>query len=209
MRKLKWGLIAALVVLAAAFLHYSLPGRDIVRITDTYEKRVTPGANAVFWAASPPGEAATPGRDVFFIQAIRPSGKPIVYRNEDTGLLWPPYLKFDTADLQTRANDLKSTAENPQWVAVRHYGWRSRLLSIYPNALGVRPVAGPDATLIPWTTIVVLILLALLAIRLWRLWSRFHERRIEPFMEDAGEAWDRFDSGTDRLRDRIARWFRR
>ena len=39
---IKWIFRLILITLLAAVLHYNLPQRDIVRITDTYEKRVDP-----------------------------------------------------------------------------------------------------------------------------------------------------------------------
>ena len=77
---------------------------------------------------------------------MRANGKVMVYRNQDTGLGWPPYLKFDTANLQTEASDAVSTVDAPKWMALRHYGWRNTWLfgGIFPNALSMKPVAGPD-----------------------------------------------------------------
>ena len=103
-------------------------------------------------------------------------GTKRVYRNEDTGVGWPPYFKFDSADLQADAQAVISTRAEPQWVAVRHYGWRSTLISIYPNATSLKPVAGPDVTLIPWFNIIVLVgMLALIRavqVRVARWWGR-------------------------------------
>ncbi|MGR3756591.1 MAG: DUF1523 family protein [Tranquillimonas sp.] len=169
-----------LLLLALAFLHYWLPQRDIVRIVDTEVRRVDFGSNSWFWAAPDAGAAAGANRDVRFINAIRPNGRPIVYRNEDTGWGWPPYFKLDSSNLQTRARDMVSTAEAPRWVAVRHYGWRSELLTIYPNAVGVRPVAGPDVTLIPWFNIVFLTLLLIGVLLLRRFWIIFRSHYIDP-----------------------------
>lgn len=80
-------------------------------------------------------------RDVQFIQAIRANGKPMVYRNEDTGWRWPPYFKFDTATLQTQADDLRSTAEAPKWAVVTHYGWRKPVPVDLPER-GRHPAGG-------------------------------------------------------------------
>jgi len=190
MRYVKWTVTAIPLILLLAFLNYTLPSHDIVRITDTYAKRVTPGANAWFWAKPASGNANSTTRDVFFIQTIRPNGKPMVYRNEDTGWGWPPYFKFNTSNLQTQAADLKSTADNPRWVVITRYGWRSDLLSIYPNAVAIKPVDGPDVTIIPWFNIVFLTVLAILLFWLWRKYRRFKEDRIDPMLDDMGEAWD-------------------
>ena len=36
-------------------------------------------------------------------------GKVIVYRNEATGWVWPPYFKYDSSNLQAEATNLKSS----------------------------------------------------------------------------------------------------
>ena len=98
---IKWGFIAVFWTVVIAFLHYTLPQHDIVRITDTYEKRVNPGANTLFWTkADTGGDPEATSRDVFFIQAFGTNDKPMIYRNEDTGWGWPPYFKFNTSNLQ-------------------------------------------------------------------------------------------------------------
>jgi Protein of unknown function (DUF1523). len=148
------------------------------------------------------GNAAGINRDVFFIQAIQTNDRPMVYRNEDTGWGWPPYFKFDTSNLQAEAADLKSTKAAPQWVAVRHYGWRNEFLSIYPNAVAVWPVAGPDVTMIPWFNIIVLVLLALILLRLYRMVQRFRERRIDPMLDEINQAWDQVEDHADAAGDR-------
>ena len=205
----KWTFLTLLALLVFSFFHYTLPQHDIVRIADTYEKRIDPGGNALFWAEPPVGAARTANRDVFFIQAIRPNGRPIVYRNEDTGWGWPPYFKLDTSNLQAEATDLKSTKGNPQWVSVTHYGWRSEFLSIYPNAVGVRPVEGPDVRLFPWVNIIILSLIGLALLFLWRVWAQFRERTIDPLLEDVEETWDEVDERADAARDRARGLWRR
>lgn len=181
MTYVKWIFWSVIALLMAAFLHYTLPQTDIVRISDTYEKRIDYGANSIFWSGSDNGSAsASANRDVFFIQTVRANGKPIVYRNEDTGWGWPPYFKFDTATLQAEAADLRSTRAATDWVAVRHYGWRSELLSIYPNAVSVRAVDSADVTLIPWFNIVFLIVLFAVVWAIRVRWRRFRANRAEP-----------------------------
>ena len=184
MRYVKWSFLTLLVLLVAGFLHYTLPRHDVVRIVGTYQQRVDlDGWANIFWSGSSKTQQASQGtRDVQFIQAVRPDGKPVVYRNEDTGWGWPPYFKFDTATLQTRADDLKSTAETPKWVVVTRYGWRNQIWSIFPNALSVSPVSGPDVTVIPWATIVFFVVLIVIALFLRTLWKLFEARIIAPFV---------------------------
>ncbi|MDO5758303.1 MAG: DUF1523 family protein [Rhodobacterales bacterium] len=188
----KWVFWVVFWAIVLAFLHYTLPQHDIVRITDTYGKRVDFGGNSIFWANSKSKNAAAPtSRDVFFIQAFRPNGKPIIYRNEDTGWGWPPYFKFDTSNLQAEASDLisKKSAAAPEWVSVRHYGWRSEFLSIYPNALSVKPVAGPDVRIIPWFNIVILTVLAALVWGIWARWRKFRTRRQKSRFDEYTDGW--------------------
>ena len=167
LRYLNYALWALIVLAVVAAAHYTLPQNDVVRIVNTEVRRVDLGETSRwFWARSDTGLSQTDSRDVRFIETIRPDGEPMVYRNEDTGLGWPPYFKFDSANLQTRAQDLVSTREDPQWVALRHYGWRSELFSIFPNAVAVEPVAGPEVDIFPWRMVIAIAVILLLVLAL-------------------------------------------
>jgi hypothetical protein len=199
MTYVKWTFIALFWLLVAAFLHYTLPQKDIVRVIDTYERRVDPGENS--WAWAPPAvgyDGTIQSRDVFFIQTRRASGDVMDYRNEDTGWGWPPYFKFDTANLQAEAADLRSTSDNPRWVVITHYGWRIEFISIFPNAVAIREVAGPDVRLIPWLNIVILVTLGALYWAIRVRWKRFWEDRVDPVLEATG---DKLADGGDRVKD--------
>ncbi|MFT6676997.1 MAG: hypothetical protein ACJAVM_003206, partial [Sulfitobacter sp.] len=189
MQIFKWVFWTSFWVLVAGFFHYTLPQVDIVRVTDTYEKRIDFGENSIFWAQADVGSDGTAvNRDVFFIQTRRAKGDVMVYRNEDTGWGWPPYFKFDTSNLQAEAADAKSTAEAPQYVALKHYGWRNEFLSIFPNAISMRPVDGPDAAKpLPWLNILILVLFFALAYGIWVRWRRFRMARIDPTLEAIGD----------------------
>ena len=182
---IRWTFWITLWVIIAAAFHYTLPQTDIVRVTDTYEKRIDPGENALFWAQADVGTDGTlANRDVFFIQTRRVGGDVMVYRNEDTGWGWPPYFKFDTSNLQAEASDLASTEAAPRYVAIKHYGWRNEFLTIFPNAILVRAVEGPDAAKgIPWLNIIILTLFAAVTYGIWVRWRRFRMARIDPTME--------------------------
>ncbi len=180
---IKWTFWGVIWLIIAAFFHYTLPQVDIVRITDTYEKRIDFGENSIFWSHADVGNSTALGnRDVFFIQTRRAKGDVMVYRNEDTGWGWPPYFKFDTSNLQTEASDLRSTSENPKWVMVTHYGWRIEFQSIFPNAIAVKQVADPDMTIIPWLNIIILVLLFAVFWAIRVRWLRFWDRRIDPIV---------------------------
>ena len=194
--------IIVFLVIAGVF-HYNLPDRDIVRIVNTEVRRVDFGANSVFWQNSGAGDAvSTVNRDVAFIETIQPDGSPLVFRNEDTGWGWPPYFKFDTADLQAQARNLVSTETAPTWVAVRHYGWRLQLFSTFPNATSIEPVPGPDTRLIPWFNIVFLTVVFVIAATIWRLWRNFRQARIDPVIDD-------FEEDVDAARDSVGGFFSR
>lgn len=205
MRYVKWIVLALVVGIFAAFLHYTLPQRDIVRITGTDIQRINVGWNGIFYATrmrNAQGDLI--GTDVLLIRAITPNGKTRVYRNEDTGF-WPPYFKFDSADLQTEAEDLVSTADAPRWAIVRHYGWRNRLITIYPNATSIRQVSSPDVTLIPWFNIIFLTLLAAFLFWLWRRLVAFRERRIDPVIDEIEDASDVARSRVNRFWHRLTK----
>jgi len=208
---IRWFFILAVWGLIGAFLHYTLPQVDIARITDTYEQRIDPGANSLFWSRGSAGSnAEVTSRDVFFIQTRLANERVMVYRNEDTGWIWPPYFKFDTANLYAEATDLRSTADNPQFVAIRHYGWRFEFLSIYPNAVRIWPVDGPDASKpLPWLNILVLSGLAVLALAIWNRWRRFREKRIDPKLEEWQDSWEATEDAMVEKGSRIKRWWAR
>ncbi|MEF3047990.1 DUF1523 family protein [Pseudotabrizicola sp. L79] len=201
MRYVKWTLWAIIASLIFGFLHYTLPQHDIVRIVGTENRRIDFGENSIFWASPDVGTAAGGNRDVFFIQTVQPNGKPMVYRNEDTGWGWPPYFKLDSSNTQTEAQSLVSSAENPKWVAITHYGWRNEFFTIFPNAVAVKQVESPDVTIIPWVNIVLLVLLVLVGLMIRRMWLQFRERTIDPALEDVSETWDAVDAKADAARE--------
>jgi hypothetical protein len=161
MRRLKWGALAVLALMVAGWLHWSLPTRDIVRIVNTelqsrnVEQRVDGG------------QTVTRTVDVRYIHAVTPDGKPLVYRNEDTGFGWPPYFKFDSATLAAEAEDAQSTDTAPKWMVMTRYGWRADVTSWFPNAVALRPAEGPTESLFPWFNIVFLTVLAVGALLIW------------------------------------------
>lgn len=181
---------AILVMICIGVLHYSLPQNDVVRINHTYEKRIDFGRMGLFWARdSGEGGHAQSNRDVFFIESFDAQDRPIVFRNEDTGWGWPFYFKFDTSNLQAEASNLRSAklSAQVQWVKIRHYGWRNTFLSIYPNAVSLKPVSGPDETSFPWFNTVFLTLLGLAFWTLRVRWLRFYARHLSPIFDAAEE----------------------
>jgi len=209
--KTKWTLRIVAALLALGFLHYTLPQHDIVKITGTYNRLTTIGTENA-WAYSSPdtgtAESATT-RDIRFIEAAYPDGSVMVYRNEDTGWIWPPYFKYDSSNLQAEAGNLKSDAASPKWVMVTHYGWRLPILSIYPNAVSVREAASPDERVIPYVSIVVIAFLLFAIFMIRRMWAQFWERSVEPVAAEMGETWDGVEAKATGFVGRIKAWFNR
>ena len=194
--------IAALL-LTAGFLHYSLPSRDVVRIvgTDVVRQDVE--------RRDAEGNRVTVTRDVRFIYAKSPGGGDRVYRNEDTGWGWPPYFKFDTADLAAQATDRVSTAGAPDWVVMRHYGWRIPVLSMFPNALSIRSASGPDDNPWPWFNIIFVTLLVLSVLIVRRVLILLFRRHVDPVIEEIDREFDqRAGAAAGRYRQ-ARRWVRR
>lgn len=193
--KIKWGLRIVALLILGAFLHYTMPQRDVVQIINTYNKNTPIGANWMFYSIEDTGtgvETTATIRDIRFIDAVYADGESVmVYRNEDTGWFWPPYFKWDSSTLQAEAQNLKSDKANPQWVAVTHYGWRLPIFSIFPNAVSVTPLADPNVTLIPWLNIVILAFLGFVIFMLRRMWLQFRERMVDPAVAEVEEAGDR------------------
>lgn len=200
--RLRTAISIAAILLGAAFLHYSLPSRDVVRIVGTDVVRKD------FERRDAQGNPVMATRDVRFINAKWPGGGERVYRNEDTGWGWPPYLKFDTADLATQATDLVSTSEAPDWVVIRHYGWRIPVLSMFPNALSIRPASGPDESLVPWFNIVFITLLVLTVMIVRRVLIILFRRHVDPVIEEIDREFDERAGAVAGRYRRTRRWFR-
>ena len=207
----KWSFRILVVLVVGGFLHYTLPQHDIVRITNTYNRLTTVGSENSWAYASPDvgtGEN-TVTRDIRFVEAAFPDGHVIVYRNEDTGWIWPPYFKYDSSNLQAEAGNLKSLQTAPKWVSVTHYGWRLAWLSIYPNAVAVKEVVGPDVRIIPYVNIIVLLALAFGVFMLRRMWLQFWERMVEPAVAEVGETWDGVEAQAGAAKARAGGFFGR
>ena len=214
MRYVKWFFWLLFVALVFAFFHYTLPQRDIVRVTGTEIIRMDfSGWNRMFFAQADAGNEEGVNRDLRLINTAYADGGIMVFRNEDTGFGWPWYFKLDSSNLQAEAADLVSTRNDPIWVAITHYGWRNEFLTIYPNAISVKEVAGPDVRLIPWVNIFIFIILALLLLGLYRLLQRFKRRKIDPMVESIEDGWDRAEVRAAQAGENVAHpvrnWFRR
>jgi hypothetical protein len=161
---IKYSLLAALILVVGLFLHYNLPRTDVVQFTGTDVKRMDVEGR----------ETGSRTRDVRYLNAVTRDGKIRVFRNEDTGWGWPPYLKFNSADLSAEAQSLMQRPEKP-WVRVRYYGWRINMFSLFPNAISLK-VVDRDYTHIPWFNIIVITLLVIGTVFVVRFFRRLLER---------------------------------
>jgi len=218
MRYIIWFFRIVIFILCFGTLHYILPQHDMARITATEVIRMDFSRyNRIFFAQTDSGATEMPTRDVRLINTVRKktwllgfiqreAEGVMVYRNEDTGWIWPPYFKFDSSDLQAEANQYTSTAADPQWVVITHYGWRNRFMTIFPNAIGIRPVAGPDVIVIPWFNIFFFVFIGAAYLFARAMWMQFRERSIDPTLARAGDVIDRADAHFDDTRGRFRRW---
>ncbi|WP_368345649.1 DUF1523 family protein [Pelagovum sp. HNIBRBA483] len=221
MRYVKFFLRLLPFLIIGAGLHYWLPQHDVVRVTSTEVIRQDfSGFNRIFYAQADSGNTEQVTRDLRLINTEkqktwflgffpRESRGVMVYRNEDTGWIWPPYFKFDSADLQAEASALISAAGQEQWVVVTHYGWRNRFLSIYPNAVGLRAIDSPDVRIIPWFNIFFFIFAGIAALFIRAAWMQFRERTLDPLFERAGDRMDEVNAGVAERRSRLKRLFGR
>jgi len=205
--------IALLVV--GGFFHYVLPQHDVVKVTSTEIIRTDfSSLNRIFYAQADSGAAEQPTRDLRLINTqkqktfllgfvSRDSSSVMVYRNEDTGWIWPPYFKFDSSDLQAEAANI---ARGEEWAVVTHYGWRIRWASIYPNAVAVRTVSGPDVQIIPWFNIFFFVFLMVAMLFIRAMWRQFRERSVDPLLDAAGHEFDEVQASVAERKGRISRW---
>ena len=59
----------------------------------------------------------------------------ILYRNEDTRFSFPFYFKFDSADIEARAQAFSNAK---QLVEIKYYGWRNQFIDEFPNVISIR-----------------------------------------------------------------------
>ncbi len=133
-----WLVVFVLLGISALSLHYILPRHDVVMVTGVEVKRMD--ADGVINADN---VADGPTRDVYFINTEEPDTKKVVvYRNEDTGWSFPWYFKFDSADIQAKAQGY--SRDSQQLALIRYYGWRIQLLSMFPNITEIQPTTSRD-----------------------------------------------------------------
>jgi hypothetical protein len=219
MRRIWTTIKIVIFLIIFAVLHYVLPQHDVARITSTEVIRADFSSwNRLFYAQADSGATELTTRDLRLINTEkmntfllgfwrRDSTEVMVFRNEDTGWIWPPYFKFDSSDLQAEASaSVTASGSQEQWVVITHYGWRNKYLTIFPNAIGIRKVDGPDVTVIPWFNIFFFAFLLFAFGMIRAMWRQFRERSIDPALQDAGESWDAVGDHVNERKGRISRW---
>ncbi|HCP82622.1 MAG TPA: DUF1523 domain-containing protein [Octadecabacter sp.] len=217
MRNIRRFVRIALFVIVASWLHYVMPQQDIARITSTEIIRSDFSSfNRMFYAQADSGSVENPTRDLrlinterkatYFFGLIRGGNETMVYRNEDTGWIYPPYFKFDSSDLQAESAASISTTEPYDWVVITHYGWRLRWASIYPNAVSVRPAPSEDFRPFPWLNMVIFALLIAGLLFLRAMWRQFRERTVDPLADKVGDQYDHVSADISERKGRVSRW---
>lgn len=217
MRNVRRVLRIALFVILGLYLHYVLPQRDVARVVSTEVIRTDfSGLQRLFYAQADAGQVETVNRDLRLINTertntylfglIRGGTDTMVYRNEDTGWIYPPYFKFDSSDLQAEASADISTSEPYKYVVVTHYGWRIRWASIYPNAVSVGPAPGPDYYPFPWVNLIIYVLLIGAALFVRAMWVQFRQRTVDPLADKVGDQLDHVNADLAERGGRVRRW---
>ncbi|MEL6641754.1 MAG: DUF1523 family protein [Pseudomonadota bacterium] len=216
MRRLRIIFRICLFLIVGLSLHYVLPQKDIVQVTQTETRRTDFGGfNRWFYAQADAGTVELANRDVLYIYGDKKKAAlfgliprdamgVIVYRNEDTGWIWPPYFKFDSSNLQAEAASL--AREGDQWAIVTHYGWRIPFLSIFPNAVNIEATTTPDTRPTPWFNIIFFVCLigAFFVVR--AMWMQLRERSIDPLVDSAQDRIDEAQAGVAEQRGRARKW---
>ena len=161
-------LIGAALFFVLLGLSYVLPQVSVVEVVGVEVKRT---------------DVEQGTHDVYLIQTQLIDGGAVrVFRNEDAWL----YLKFDSATLQARVTGL-SRGQGTESVAVRHYGWRIPVLSMFPNAISAWPVE-PSYRHLPLFNIVVVVLLLLTTFSVWRAVRRVRAKVAAAIAQRARDA---------------------
>ena len=152
-----------LLVAVGLLLAYSLPSHEVVKISGDVNRINGQIINS---------QKMQVNRDVFFIYAENEKTHDMrVFRNEDTHAGFPWYFKYDSFEVQARANNLA----NKQAV-VTYYGWRVPMFNLFPNAVDVQAWESPDAPFPLFNTIFFTVL-GLLILVVWWKWWRWRKRR--------------------------------
>ncbi|MEM6486964.1 MAG: DUF1523 family protein [Pseudomonadota bacterium] len=140
----------------AAVMDYSIPEREVVRITGVDVKRLDQNTT------NDAGAQVTRTVDVREVYAETREGEALTFQNIDA---WT-YLKFDSADLTSMASNLASQPADQQWAVITYYGWRWPIMSWFPNAIDLEPASEEtELSILPNAIIVTVIVVVLAVLR--------------------------------------------
>ncbi|QIM62152.1 hypothetical protein A1D29_01860 [Pasteurellaceae bacterium Orientalotternb1] len=153
------------IVLIGA-VNYAFPSYETTTVTGMEVRRMD--KDGLLSAANPADGAV---RDVYFLFTEEPETKKVmVYRNEDTGWGLPFYFKFNSADIQAKA---QAYANEKKQVEIKYYGWRINWLNEFRNIVSIKPLAEGDSSSQPWFSYIFYALFALtffLSVQVIRGW---------------------------------------
>jgi hypothetical protein len=161
--KLKIALIffAVFTLAVSCILHYYLPRKELVTLTGIDSKRAE--------AIPVERDRADDNRplDIYYIFVLDEGSNSRVFSNVNTAWGFPPYFKFDSADMQSKAASLAG-----RQVVIRYYGLRVQILNLFPNITSLEP-GDESSSLVSWVRLSVfglwLFLLILIFPRYFRL----------------------------------------
>ena len=218
MRNIRRFFRVILFLIVASWLHYVMPQQDTVRMTGIADRNETlSNIQRIFFAQVDSGTTEGTFRDLRLINTQkqrtflfglihRGIEETMVYRNEDTGWIYPPYFKFDSSNLEAEAEDMLSTSESPRWIIVTHYGWRNEWLSIYPNAVSIRPAPSDDFHPFPWVNLILFIVLIGGLLFLRAVWMQFYARTVDRLADKFGDQMDHVSANFLERKGRVFSW---
>lgn len=149
-----------------ATVNFYFPHYDVTHVTGVEVKRVD--KDGPITKANP---ADGPTRDVYYIYTENPENKKVmVYRNEDTRWGFPFYFKFNSADLQAKAQGF---AVDKTTVQVKYYGWRLVMFDEFRNMTSMKAVdnnasaSSPIASYVFYFLLLISLFLSIQLIRGW------------------------------------------
>ena len=160
------GLVLFLLpVLAGSLaLHYVLPRYTVVQITGVDSKRAERLNSRL-------PEGTPDARDQYLLFLKQDDRSDMGFRNEDTGWGFPPYFKFDSAEIQAQSTDLVGKP-----VLIKFYGWRSKIFRLFPNVLSIAP-APEHPSLTSYTRVFFFSLWVLAVVWVFPRWLGLFRRR--------------------------------
>lgn len=156
------------VLVVAGVLSYALPKHVVVNINGTEVKRMNNAEGAV--NAQNAYERGT--RDVYFINASSLDKTEVyTFRNEDTKFNFPWYLKFDSAEVQSRSQLIGAGSNQAQrpYALITYYGWRVPMFSWFPNAVDVQAWESAEKPFPIFNTVFLSVLVLIVLTFWWKL----------------------------------------